>query len=276
MEVSARPGGRTVGPKLEAINVTVRYENPRTGVTTLALDRCSVGVQSGEFLAIVGPSGCGKTTFLYCLDGLLPLTEGRILVDGRPVVSPGRDRAVVFQSPSLLPWRTVLRNVTYGLELQGTPLPEAIARARQMISLVGLDGFERYHPSELSGGMQQRVNLARALVMDAEVILLDEPFAALDAQTREFMQAELMRIWQETRRTAVFITHQINEAIYLADRVVVYSARPGRVKSIIPVGFPRPRELRVKRTPEFLALEDHIWGLIEEEVRTTLGSAAHA
>src|SRR5207302_9562338 len=247
MEVSARPGGRTVGPKLEAINVTVRYENPRTGVTTLALDRCSVGVQSGEFLAIVGPSGCGKTTFLYCLDGLLPLTEGRILVDGRPITGPGRDRAVVFQSPSLLPWRTTLRNVTYGLELQGTPLREALDQAREMIRLVGLEGFEAYHPLELSGGMQQRVNLARALVMGAEVVLLDEPFAALDAQTRAFVQAELMRIWGEPHKTAVFITHQLKEALYLADRVAVLSHRRGRVKSVIPGNLPRPRDPRVKR-----------------------------
>lgn len=265
-----------MSPKLEAIDVTVRYENPRTGVTTLALEGFTVGVQPGEFLCLVGPSGCGKTTFLYCLDGLLPLTDGRILLDGKPIAGPGRDRAMVFQSPSLLPWRTVLRNVTYGLELQGVPLRQSLPRAREMIALVGLEGFEHYHPSELSGGMQQRVNLARALVMDAEVILLDEPFASLDAQTREFMQAELMRIWQETRRTAIFITHQINEAIYLADRVVVLSARPGRVKSILPVAVPRPRELRVKRTPAFLELEDHIWSLIEEEVRLNLRSAAHA
>ncbi|HET9000665.1 MAG TPA: ABC transporter ATP-binding protein [bacterium] len=265
-----------MSPKLEAIDVTVRYENPRTGVTTLALERFTVDVQPGEFLCLVGPSGCGKTTFLYCLDGLLPLTEGRILLDGKPIAGPGRDRAMVFQSPSLLPWRTVLRNVTYGLELQGVPLRQALPPAREMIALVGLEGFEHYHPSELSGGMQQRVNLARALVMNAEVILLDEPFASLDAQTREFMQAELMRIWQQTRRTAIFITHQINEAIYLADRVVVLSARPGRVKSILPVAVPRPRELRVKRTPAFLELEDHIWSLIEEEVRLNLRSVAHA
>jgi NitT/TauT family transport system ATP-binding protein len=265
-----------VRPKLEAVDITVRYENQRTGVATLALDRVSVAVQPGEFLCMVGPSGCGKTTFLYCLDGLLPLTGGQILLDNKPIAGPGRDRAVVFQSPSLLPWRTVLRNVTYGLELQGTPLRQAIERAREMITLVGLAGFEHYHPSELSGGMQQRVNLARALVMEAEVILLDEPFAALDAQTREFMQAELMRIWQETRRTAIFITHQINEAIYLADRVVVMSARPGRVKSVLPVAFPRPRKLSVKRTPAFLELEDQIWSLIEEEVRLSLRSPARA
>jgi NitT/TauT family transport system ATP-binding protein len=265
-----------VSPKLEAIDVTVRYENPRTGVTTLALEGFTVGVQPGEFLCLVGPSGCGKTTFLYCLDGLLPLTDGRILLDGKPIAGPGRDRAMVFQSPSLLPWRTVLRNVTYGLELQGVPLRQALPRAHEMITLVGLEGFEHYHPSELSGGMQQRVNLARALVMDAEVILLDEPFASLDAQTREFMQAELMRIWQETRRTAIFITHQINEAIYLADRVVVLSARPGRVKSILPVPVPRPRELRVKRTPALRELEEHILCVMEEEVRLNLRSTAHA
>jgi NitT/TauT family transport system ATP-binding protein len=265
-----------VSPKLEAVDITVRYENQRTGITTLALDRVSVAVHPGEFLCMVGPSGCGKTTFLYCLDGLLPLTSGQILLDAKPIAGPGRDRAVVFQTPSLLPWRTVLRNVTYGLELQGTPRRQAIERAREMITLVGLEGFEQYHPSELSGGMQQRVNLARALVMEAEVILLDEPFASLDAQTREFMQAELMRIWQETRRTAIFITHQINEAIYLADRVVVMSARPGRVKSVLSVAFPRPRKLNIKRTPAFLELEDHIWSLIEEEVRFNLRSGAHA
>ncbi len=263
-------------PKLEAIDITFRYENPRTGVVTVALDRFSIEAQPGEFLCLVGPSGCGKTTFLYCLDGLLPLTGGRILLDGKPIVGPGRDRAVVFQSPSLLPWRTALRNVTYGLEIQGTSLREAVTRAHEMITLVGLDGFEHYHPSELSGGMQQRVNLARALVMQADVILLDEPFASLDAQTREFMQAELMGIWQQTRKTAIFITHQINEAIYLADRVVVLSARPGRVKSVLPVEFPRPRELRVKRTQAFLELEDHIWSLIEEEVRKNLKRVAHA
>ena len=268
--------GAVVTPKLEALDLTVLYENPRTGVNTLALDGFSVEAREGEFLCMVGPSGCGKTTFLHCLDGLVPVTAGSLRMDGRPIAGPGRDRAMVFQSPSLLPWRTVLRNVTYGLEMQRTPLRDAVPRAREMIRLVGLEGFEQYHPFELSGGMQQRVNLARALVMDADVILLDEPFAALDAQTREFMQAELMRIWQQTRRTAIFITHQINEAIYLADRVVVLSRRPGRVKSILPVEFERPRELRVKRTPAFLALEDQIWSLIEDEVRAGMPGLAHA
>jgi NitT/TauT family transport system ATP-binding protein len=263
-------------PKLEVRDLTVRYRNPRSGAEFLALDRLSVRIRDGEFVCVVGPSGCGKTTFLNCLDGLIPFSSGEILLDGRPVRGPGRERAVVFQSPCLLPWRSVLRNVTYGLELQGTPRREAVERAREMIRLVGLAGFEEFHPPQLSGGMQQRVNLARALVMDPEVILLDEPFAALDAQTREFMQAELMRIWMESRKTAVFITHQINEAVYLADRVVVLSARPGRVKRIIAVDFPRPRDLHLKRTPRFLEVEDHIWSLIEEEARTAVEGAPHA
>jgi NitT/TauT family transport system ATP-binding protein len=253
--------------KLEAIHCSVTYQNPRTGAKTVALADVTLSIASGEFVSIVGPSGCGKTTFLNCLDGLLPITQGQILLDGRPITGPGPDRSMVFQSPSLLPWRTVLRNVTYGLELRHVPLREAISKAQAMIQLVGLAGFEHHHPTELSGGMQQRVNLARALVTDPEVILLDEPFAALDAQTREFMQAELLRIWGETGKTAVFITHQIDEAVYLADRVVVMSARPGRVKAIIDVPLPRPRSLHMKRTPEFLELTDHIWSLIEEEAR---------
>lgn len=258
-------------PRLEAVDVTLCYRNPRTRRETVALDRLSLRIESGEFLCIVGPSGCGKSTLLACLDGLIAPTEGQVLLDGRPIVGPGRDRAMVFQSPSLLPWLTVLRNVTYGLELQGVPLQQAAERARELIGLVGLAGFENYHPLELSGGMQQRVNLARALAIDPEVILLDEPLAALDAQTREFMQAELMRIFQKARKTAVFITHQIDEAVYLADRVAVMTGRPGRVREILEVEFPRPRELQLKRTPAFVELEDRVWRIIEEEARALVG-----
>lgn len=253
--------------KLEAVHVEVRYVNQNTGVETLALQQTSLRIEEGEFLCIVGPSGCGKTTLLNCLDGLQKVTAGQILLDGKVISGPGPDRAMVFQSPSLLPWRSVLRNVSYGLELQKRPRQEALDMAREMIALVGLKGFEQHHPGELSGGMQQRVNLARALVMNPEVILMDEPFAALDAQTRELMQAELLRIWQTTNKTAVFITHQINEALYLADRVVVMSARPGRVKTVLPVPFERPRELRVKRSAHFVEMEDQIWSLIEEDAR---------
>ncbi len=225
---------------IEFVDVGMTYQR-RGGGETVALERTSLTIASGEFICIVGPSGCGKTTLLHCLDGLQTPTSGRILIDGREINGPGRDRAMVFQSASLMPWRTVSRNVTYGLELHNIPLREALPRAQKMIELVGLTGFEDRHPGELSGGMQQRVNLARALVIDPEVILLDEPFAALDAQTRELMQTELLRVWDETKKTAVFITHQISEAVYLADRVVVMSARPGHVKAIVPVPIARPR-----------------------------------
>ena len=250
--------------KLELIGVRVEYRG-RAHAETLALDRTSLRIEAGEFVCIVGPSGCGKTTLLHALDGLRAPTSGRILLDGRQIDGPGPDRAMVFQSASLLPWRNVLRNVTYGLEMQGVSLAAATARAMAMIDLVGLAGFEGRHPGELSGGMQQRVNLARALVIDPEVILLDEPFAALDAQTREQMQTELLRVWDATKKTAIFITHQISEAVYLADRVVVMSPRPGRVKAIVPVDIPRPRPASARRDPQMFAVEAQIGALMEAD-----------
>jgi len=232
------------------------------------VDRVSLDVRPGEFVAIVGPSGCGKTTFLNAVDGLLPISGGTLELNGARIERPGPDRAMVFQQASLLPWRTVLGNVVYGLELQGrTSRASRTERGREFIRMVGLDGFEDAFPTELSGGMQQRVNLARALATDPEMLLLDEPFAALDAQTREFMQRELLRIWGETRKTALFITHDIKEAVYLADRVMVFSRRPGRVKACIEIDLPRPRELTIKRHARFLEYEDEIWRSIEEEVR---------
>jgi NitT/TauT family transport system ATP-binding protein len=260
--------------KLEAQEICLAYHQPRSNTRLVALDRVSLTVGEGEFLSIVGPSGCGKTTFLSVVDGLVPATSGRILVDGRVVTAPGPDRAVVFQDASLLPWRTVLKNVVYGLECRNMASREAAERARAFIDLVGLSGFEHHYPHELSGGMQQRVNLARALVMDPQVLLMDEPFASLDAQTREVMQEELLRIWLTAKKTVLFITHQIDEAIYLSDRVVVFSARPGRVKDIIAVGIERPRRLAVKREPRFHALEDRIWSLIEDDVKKTTREAA--
>ena len=257
----------TAKPKLQAQDVTVIYVNTRTGQRTFALNGITLDVYPGEFVSIVGPSGCGKSTFLNCVDGLLRSTRGRIILDGKEVTGPGRDRAVVFQSPSLLPWRTVLGNIVYGLELQKIARREALDRVRQVISLVGLTGFEHYYPYELSGGMQQRVNLARALVCDPEILLLDEPFANLDAQTREFMQYELLRIWRATRKTGLFVTHQISEAIYLADRVIVFTARPGKVKEIMEIDLPRPRKLGIKRDVKFLEYERLVWNLIEEEAR---------
>jgi NitT/TauT family transport system ATP-binding protein len=217
-------------------------------------------------MAIVGPSGCGKTTLLNIVAGLLPYEAGTVSIDGRAVAGPGVDRAVVFQHASLLPWRTVAGNVRYGMELQGRFDQQTMAeRTDHFIKLVGLEGFERHYPSELSGGMQQRVNLARATAADPLVLLMDEPFAALDAQTRELMQAELLKIWARAHKTVLFITHQINEAVYLADRVVVMSSRPGRVKEVVPIPFPRPRPLSLKRDPAFLRIEDAIWQIVEEK-----------
>jgi len=257
-----------VDAKLRAVNVTIHYWIERSARPFLAVDGATLEVSPGEFVSIVGPSGCGKTTFLNAVDGLQPISGGSLELNGRAIVKPGPDRAMVFQQPSLLPWRTVLGNVVYGLEMQGrTSRAQRAERARELIQLVGLGGFEHAFPTELSGGMQQRVNLARALATDPDMLLLDEPFAALDAQTREFMQSELLRIWGETRKTALFITHDIKEAVYLADRVMVFTKRPGRVKACVDVDLPRPRELTIKREARFLEYEDAIWNHIEEEVR---------
>jgi len=258
-----RPG------KLIATGVVVEYWLARSESIFTAVDGVDLEIGDGEFVAIVGPSGCGKTTFLNAVDGLLPIAGGSLTLDGNEITRPGRDRAMVFQQPGLLPWRTVLGNVLFGVEAQGTMTKaEALERARQQIEIVGLQGFEDTYPLELSGGMQQRVNLARALLTDPEMLLLDEPFASLDAQTRELMQLELLKIWNRSRKTALFITHDIKEAIYLADRVIVFTKRPGRVKEEIRVELERPRQLRVKRDPRFLAYEDRIWESIQEELAT--------
>jgi NitT/TauT family transport system ATP-binding protein len=257
-----------MSPKLEARDIRLDYLQPRTNTRLTALDGVNLEIAEGEFVSIVGPSGCGKTTFLCIVDGLLPATAGCILVDGQQTTRPGPDRAVVFQDASLLPWRTVLANVCYGLECLGIGKSEAKKRAAHFIDMVGLSGFEQHYPYELSGGMQQRVNLARALVVDPKILLMDEPFASLDAQTREVMQAELLDIWLRARKTVLFVTHQIDEAIYLSDRVVVFCGRPGKVKEIIPIEIERPRPLRVKRDGRFHAIEDRIWSLIEEDVKS--------
>jgi len=252
--------------KLSIEHLSKRYWFEREDREVLAVSDVSLAVEDGEFLAIVGPSGCGKTTLLNIVAGLLPYEEGTVSIDGKRVNGPGVDRAVVFQHSSLLPWRTIAGNIRYGMEMQRR-FDEATMHQRtdHFVKMVGLSGFERHFPNELSGGMQQRVNLARALAADPKVLLMDEPFAALDAQTREFMQAELLKIWSQDRKTVLFITHQINEAVYLADRVAVMSARPGRLKGVFKVPFGRPRTLSLKRDPQFLEIEDSIWQLIEEE-----------
>jgi NitT/TauT family transport system ATP-binding protein len=230
------------------------------------VDRLDLHVGAGEFVALLGPSGCGKTTLLRMMDGLSTPDSGTIRIGAQRVTRPTPSVGFVFQADSLWPWRSVLHNVTFGLEIQGRKRDEAERIAVELLDLVGLRGYERYHPHELSGGMRQRVNLARALAIDPDVLLLDEPFASLDAQTREVMQLELLRIWQARRKTVVFVTHQIDEAVFLSDRVVVMSARPGRIREEVTIPFERPRDLAVKRTPAFNALVDRIWHLIEDQI----------
>jgi NitT/TauT family transport system ATP-binding protein len=253
--------------KLEATDVWMDYIRRRDGSRLRALERFTLAVPEGEFVSIVGPSGCGKSTFLKIIAGLIEPTGGQIIVDGRSISGPSRDRAMVFQDSSLFPWYTVGQNVAYGLSCQGVSKHAAAERVEPLIDMVGLRGFDRHYPHELSGGMQQRVNLARALAVDPVLLLMDEPFAALDAQTREIMQAELLKIWQQTRKTVLFITHQINEAIYLSDRVIVMSARPGRMIANLPITLARPRALDIKHSPEFVDMERQIWQLLEGEVR---------
>lgn len=239
------------------------------GEPFVIFEETNLRVREGEFISLVGPSGCGKTTLLRVISGLIPASTGKILVEGREI-SRGNgnfDVGFVFQSASLLPWRTSLKNVTLGLEAKGVKFREAAERARYFLNLVGLSGFENHYPHQLSGGMQQRVNLARALAVDPKVLLMDEPFAALDAQTRTFMQLELLKIWQRTGKTVLFVTHLISEAILLSDRILVFSRRPGRVRSEFKVDLERPRNLEVKTDLRFVELENLIWRQIEEEVR---------
>ena len=231
-------------------------------------------VDDHEFVAIVGPSGCGKTTLLRTIAGIEKPDSGDILIDGRALAKPGPDRGFVFQQDSLFPWRTIWQNAVFGLEVNGILREETRQRTRDLLKLVGLSGFENYYPNQISGGMRQRVNLARALAINPEVLVMDEPFSALDAQTREVMQVELLRIWQQGRKTVVFITHQIDEAVFLADRIVVLGRRPGRVKEIIPIELPRPRALAIKRKAEFGAYVERVWNLIEKDVHDSVQEQA--
>lgn len=233
-----------------------------------ALEDISLDVRSGEFLALVGPSGCGKSTLLDLLGGLTTPTSGRILLDGRPITGPGRDRSIVFQQYALFPSRTAAENVEFGLDIAGLSATQRREIARHFLDLVGLSGFANRYPHELSGGMKQRVAIARSLAYDPEVLLMDEPFAALDAQTRETLQGELLRIWRATGKTIVFITHGIDEALVLGQRVAVMTSRPGRIKQVINI----PETLRseaedVRSLPEFGHLRHEVWSLLREEVQ---------
>ncbi len=243
----------------EGVRKTFEVEG---GVPTVALDEFSLSMAEGEFVAILGPSGCGKSTILNIVAGFLRPTAGRILVDGREVAEPGSDRGVVFQEHALFPWMRVLDNVTFGLRLKGVPNRGRLEAGQRFVELVGLTGFERHWPRQLSGGMKQRVAIARALANDPKVLLMDEPFGALDAQTRRMMQDELVKIWTATKKTCLFVTHSIEEALLLADRVVAMTARPGRVKAVLPVALPRPRD---DGAPAFVALKRQLAELLQHE-----------
>jgi NitT/TauT family transport system ATP-binding protein len=249
--------------KLDVRNLTIAFDRRDAPGREVAVENVTFDIQPQEFVCVVGPSGCGKSSILNVIAGLLKPSAGEILVDGNPVSGAGKNRSVVFQSPALLPWRTALENVRYGLDLWGVAREEAKRRALEMLELVGLSHRIENFPHELSGGMQQRVNLARALAVDPEILLLDEPFAALDAQSRESMQNELLRIWTATKKTSLFVTHQIDEAVLLSDRVIVLGKGPGHIKEIIPIDLPRPRDERIRRESAFFEYEDRIRNLIK-------------
>jgi NitT/TauT family transport system ATP-binding protein len=251
------------GLALEVAGLRKSYVRDGRPLSVLDVERFVA--DDGEFVTIVGPSGCGKTTFLHIVGGFIPADAGSIRVYGRAVSGPGPDRGMVFQEFALFPWRTVAGNVEWGLEAQGVPRAEREAIVSRYLALMDLAEFRHHLPAELSGGMKQRVALARVLAFDPQVLLMDEPFGALDAQTREAMQEELTRLWERTRKTIVFVTHDIEEAVFLGDRVVVLSARPGRVKDVVPIALPRPRDLTVKKSVACLEYRNRIWDLIRSD-----------
>lgn len=261
-------------PRIEARGVRKVFPLNRQQ-DVLAIDDVTLEIASGEFLAIVGPSGCGKSTFLYMVGGFVPLSAGELLVDGKPVTGPGPDRGLVFQHFALFPWLTVRQNIVYGLEEQGIGKSERERIADEYIALVKLSGFENAYPKQLSGGMKQRVAIARTLAFNPSVLLMDEPFGALDAQTRTIMQEELRRIFTQQRKTVIFVTHDVREAVFLADRVAVMTARPGRVKAIVDVSDQAVGTIdAIHDTPAFAAKVDEIWQLVKEEVTAAQGLVA--
>jgi NitT/TauT family transport system ATP-binding protein len=248
--------------------VTQRFAVPRANREFTALHDVSFDVRGGEFVSIVGPSGCGKSTLLTLVAGLAPVTSGRIVVDGRPVSGIDPRLGFVFQRDALFPWKTVAENVGLPLLFRGFEAGAARARVADWIARIGLTGFESYHPHQLSGGMRKRVGLAMTMVYEPEIVLMDEPFGALDVQTRNLMENDLLEIWAQFRRTVVFVTHDLEEAIALSDRIVVMTASPGRVKSIYAIALPRPRSVtEIRFHPDFGRLYETIWKDLKDEVR---------
>ncbi len=261
-----------MGAKIAVRGLGHEFVNPFTRARVVALDGVNLEVEEGEFLTVVGPSGCGKTTLLNILAGLLQPTRGSVLLDGRPVAGPGPERGVVFQEFAIMPWRTVERNIAHGLEIQGVPKKERSAIVGRFVKLVGLQGFEQKYPHELSGGMKQRVALARTLAANPEVMLMDEPFAAVDAQTRITLQEELITIALTTRKTTLLVTHNVEEAVFLGDRCCVLAVRPGRVKAMVPVAIPRERRTwkAMLTDATFSAAKERVFRLVREEVGAEL------
>src|SRR5437016_211385 len=262
-------------PKLRIREATVAFRTRRGG-EVVAIDRLSLDVADCQIVSIVGPSGCGKSTLLRLVAGLVPPSSGEIWLDGHQVTDPGADRGMVFQSYTLFPWLTVQGNVEFGPRLRGVPESERRAVAGRYIQRVGLTGFEHAYPKELSGGMMQRVAIARALANDPEVLLMDEPFGALDAQTRAFMGELLLDIWQKSPKTILFVTHDIDEALFLGDRVYVMTARPGRFRAEVSLSLPRPRTLEATTSEEFVGAKRRVLAMIREETAAIMGSARTA
>lgn len=264
--------------EIRGINRVFQTRNRKEGPKEfVALQDINLKVRKGEFIAIVGPSGCGKSTLLDILAGLAQPTSGSILIDGKKVTGPALDRGIVLQGYALFPWRTVRQNVEFGLEIKKIPKKERKDTSSHFINLVGLDGFSDHFPHELSGGMKQRVAIARALAYDPEVLLMDEPFAAVDAQTRETMQDELLRIWEETGKTIVFVTHSIEEAVFLADRVVVLASNPGSVKEVLDIDLPRPRHnIDIRSSAQFGWIRHKVWELLQNREVKAAGPHAYS
>ena len=258
------PGALPMTDRIVFQDVSHIYRPPRRR-PVLALDNVSLSVRDREFMALLGPSGCGKSTLLYLLGGFLPVEAGSIRVGDKPVSGPGPDRGIVFQNFALFPWKTVRQNILYGLEKLGIPKPERERRTKDLVELVHLTGFEDSFPSHLSGGMKQRVAIARTLAVDPAIMLMDEPFGALDAQTRGLMHEELLAIMRRTPKTVVFVTHDVREAVYLADRVAVMTARPGRIKEIVEITRPDGGGPEFANTPDYARQVDHLWRLVRDE-----------
>jgi NitT/TauT family transport system ATP-binding protein len=250
---------------LEATGVRKIYRKDGREMPVLDVERFEA--REGEFITLIGPSGCGKSTFLHIMGGFIPAESGTISVYGKAVNGPGPDRGMMFQEFALFPWKTVAGNVAWGLEVQGAPKDEIESTVKKYLDIMGLADFRNHYPAEISGGMKQRAALARVLAFDPKVLLMDEPFGALDAQTREVMQEEVTRIWERTRKTVVFVTHDIEEAVFLGDRVIVLSARPGRIREEIRIDLPRPRSLEIKKSMQCHEYRNYIWDLIRGESR---------